>query len=421
MTTPPQPTFVATSPILTFATSGTVTTTVQVLNPGRRSAVRFELVLLPTLPKCTTVSSNSPVNLVANDVTTLLLSYKGSFDTSLTGATVLMVPANDAIGSRVGCVAKTTLSAKGGAPSPKFKPKAHSSKSRARSAKPQAPAAKGSSPSSTVAQPEAIVLTLRRDTTIRHDLWMPLIYGLVFAVIGVLAIWMLGRDGTRWRAQITAASSWNFKDSLATNATAVGGLLAAVIAAAGATSTEFPGIDTSHFGLLNALWAGVATLAPLLLGFAAPRRVSRTKAAKASATPATFTLAVAVPIELIPDGEEPPPATPIPVALAPAKALPATLAPRPAPGTSIPFFGLLAATAITLLAVGGELGTLGVYVSLSAASTSLRDGIYVLLVVVALLVAYYVFSTTATLVETQGEKGPARSSLNAFPDTSLAA
>jgi len=390
---PAQPTFVATSPVLTFAAHHTVTTTVQVLNPGPATQVRFEVVLLPT---CTSVASNAPVNLVPTGLTTLPLSFHGSFDTSLTGATLLMVPAATPIVTGAGC-ARVTLSSNA----------------------PATPAVSASSPPSGQPQPEDIVLTLHRDTSVAEELVVPAIIGLLFALVAVGLIWMRSalpaKTGSpdspdsplTLATKIKAGSSWNYKDSLATNVTVVGAVLGSVIGAAGSSSKVFPGVDTSHFALVSALWAGVVLLAPLVIGLAS----------------------TVVPLRARPGGK----ATAGRRPSAAGAGQPAAGAHRPAAGdqdaangseqmaTSINFGLLLVSLVITLTAVGAEIATLWVFVSFAAITTAGRVIIDALIVLAALLVAGYVMRGTVTLVRTRDdEKHGPRSRTNAFADTALA-
>ncbi len=237
----PPLTFVATTPILTFHPNGTATTTVQaVQTTGGATSARFELILLPSAIKAV----SAPCRL--DDPQTVTLSVEQRFDTSLEGATLWLVPAAAAAANP--CSNLVTLTSSPPQPLPSI---------------------------STTLPPDKITLTLRRDTDLALDFFIPLAVGLVFCVaVGGLSLYRIRRiriDGIpaiQWTAlhPIKAGSSWNFKDSIATNVTAAGGVLLAVISAAGATSTLFPGVDLTRFGLLNAVWGGVALIAPLVLG-----------------------------------------------------------------------------------------------------------------------------------------------------------
>jgi hypothetical protein len=85
----------------------------------------------------------------------------------------------------------------------------------------------------------------------------------------------------------------------------------------------------------------------------------------------------------------------------------------------------LLTTSITVIAVGAELATVQVLVSLAAATNSVRIVADVVLLLVVALASFYVITTNSTLVNTQGEHEDhravaPRSSLNHFADTSLA-
>lgn len=70
---------------------------------------------------------------------------------------------------------------------------------------------------------------------------------------------------------IYASASWSFKDSWVTNITALGGGVGAIVAAAGATSTVFPGVALDRFAILLAFFAAVVVMGPLVLGLCLPR------------------------------------------------------------------------------------------------------------------------------------------------------
>jgi len=233
--------FLTTAPVLTFHPNGTATTTVQLIeSTSGATAASFELILLPSRAKAV----SKPCLL--DNVQTVTLALPQRFDTSLTGATLLVVPAASAAGNP--CRDQVALASIPSAKSP---------------------------PLSAALPPGIVTLTLRRDTDLVGDFFAPLAIGLVFSllVVGRL-LYVIARlpiegiPALQWtrRHPIKAGSSWNFKDSIATNVTAAGSVLLAVIAAAGATSTLFPGVDLTRFGLLSAFWGGLVLIAPLLLG-----------------------------------------------------------------------------------------------------------------------------------------------------------
>ena len=362
--TPAQPTFVATSPVLTFESDKTWRTTVQVLNPGPVTAVGLQLILLP---ECTSVGTVKEVTLGADRVTTIPISFTGpGFDpSSLTGATLVLVPPPLTIPAATPCQAATaTLTA--------TTPQTVTSATTPGTITAAPPATSAPSAAATP-QPEAITLTLSRITAVNKAFWEPLIAGVFFAVIVVVVsrLWIRLKHAARIPERIKAGSSWNFKDSFATNVTAIGGLLGAALAAAGSSSTLLPGVEASRFALLSALWAAVAVAAPLALSFGT----------ESTAVPGAH------------QGDPPQQAT------------------------SVRFGLLMLCLGITLVATGAELTTLGVLASESAIS---HAAVYAGLIAFALILGAYVVVTTATLVSSQEGSGPPRTALNAFPDTSLA-
>lgn len=357
--TPAQPTFVATSPVLTFESDKTWRTTVQVINPGPATAVGLQLILLP---ECRSVGTVEQVSLGAARVTTIPISFTGpGFDpSSLTGATLVLVPPPLTVPAATPCQASTANLSATTAQVVGSTTTAVSSPTSA-------------SPAAAMPQPETITLTLNRITPIDEGLRDPLIAGGIFALIIVAVSWLWTRvkHGAAIPERIKAGSSWNFKDSFATNVTAIGGLLGAALAAAGSSSTLLPGVETSRFAMLSALWAAVAVAAPLVLAFGT----------KLDSVPGVH------------------PNDPRQQA------------------TSVTFGLLMLCLWITLLAAGAELTTLAVLASESATS---HAAVYAALIAFALLLGAYIVVTTATLISTQdGDKRP-RTALNTFPDTSLA-
>jgi hypothetical protein len=139
--------------------------------------------------------------------------------------------------------------------------------------------------------------------------WLPLIAGFLYGVLVVLLTQRHGRTLRRKRRSILlgrddkslaeeyaekidavkTGSAWNFKDSFATNVTAIGGLLAAALTAAGSSSSLLPGVETNRFSLLNAAWAGLAAIAPIVIGLGT-RTPEDHVAATAALSPASAAL-----------------------------------------------------------------------------------------------------------------------------------
>ncbi len=361
------------------------------LNPGPATAVGLQLILLP---ECTSVETIKEVTLGADRVTTIPISFTGpGFDpSSLTGATLILVPPPLTVPAATPCQAATAALT------------ATTAQTVTSATTPGGTTAASSAASTSAAaatpQPEAITLTLSRITAVFEAVWLPLIVGVLFAFIVCVVSYVVSRWRTRPKPhagicerikagipewikadirewikadipeRIKAGSSWNFKDSYATNVTAIGGLLGAAVAAAGSSSTLLPGVETSRFALLSALWGAVAVAAPLVLSFGTQ----------------SSTLPGAHPFD------------------------------APQPATSVRFGLLMFCLGITLTATGAELTTLGVLASESATS---HAAVYGALMAFALLVGAYVVITTATLVSSQKGTEPPRTALNTFAGTSL--
>lgn len=144
------------------------------------------------------------------------------------------------------------------------------------------------------------------------------------------------------RRPIYASASWSFKDSWATNITALGGAVGAIAAAAGATSTVFPGVALDRFAILLALFAAVVVMGPLVLGLCLPRsdEVDRVKATGLS---------------------------------------------------------LLVAAFVTLIGVGGEIGTVGSLIWLSSPARDTRVALLLLPAAAFAVVSWYACRTTVEL------------------------
>ncbi len=141
---------------------------------------------------------------------------------------------------------------------------------------------------------------------------------------------------------IYASASWSFKDSWATNITALGGGVGAIAAAAGATSTVFPGVALDRFAILLAFFAAVVVMGPLVLGLCLPRSDD-------------------------PDLVQ-------------------------ATG-----FSLLVAAFVTLVGVGGEIGTIGSLIWLSSSAHDVRLAVLLLPAAAFVVVAWYSCRTTVEL------------------------
>lgn len=433
-----QPNFVATSPVLTFGSDGFARTTVQILNPGPATSVGFELVLIPT---CTTAASETTVMLNADGVTTLSLTFQASFDTSLTGASLVLIPQGASIPPAGACGPQgvtlasnnSTVTSATSATTATITASSLSASSPPASTPGSTSSSTSSSASLVASQPQAevIVLSLRRLVSTMTALWWPLIAGVIFGFV-VIAL-SLGKgamarlkqnDTNRWVTEVKAGSAWSFKDSFATNVTAIGALLAGALAAAGSTSTLLPGIETSRFVLLSAMWGGLAAIVPLVVAFGTYTATVGGDAQPPGGGPVAAGPLAQVAQQLAqlaqqlaqmaqPQQEAQPPQPPQPLQSAPA----------PQPATAIKTWAMAIGMLLTLIAVGAELWTLGVLASMSATSSTTHAAIGVVVAVLGVLVALYAIFTTGELIRTQPDPTNTTrvpySKLNAFANTSL--
>lgn len=302
--------FVATTPVLTFGASSASVSVVLQNDAATCQKAIFSLVILPFSQPSTPTKAPG---CVPPGTTVIALKFKRSFSTAMTSGVLTIVGV--------------------GPP--------------------------GAS--------QAIVLSLRRSVGGWAAGLLPLLAGLTLALITLAGtrLW-LRRGYEKW---VKASSSWSFKDSWATNITAVGALLGTILSAVGSASTIVPGIQTDRFAVLSAAWGGLAIIAPLLIAF---------QGRHTDGMPANGTAVIA--------------------------------------RTSMMF----AAALLTLTAVGGELTTVGVLLHFSTASGTQRELGYAVLIASAVLVSLYAAVTTKTLISSQKDEHHPRSALSKFDDTALA-
>ncbi len=348
----PAPMFVATSPVLTFATDGTSSTHVAVQNPGTTPLTlrpaEFRLVTLPSgldarATSAVPATSVVPAVVGPGDVSAVTLQFAKPFATTLTGATLdfMFVP------------------------SP-------------------------TDPVVSTAAATPIALTLDRSVSFWSAWGVPLAMGLAFAAITSIII--RATLPSPAPQMITAASGWKFSDSWATNITALGAALVTVATTTGAAAKILPGVTTAPFGILTAACGALVLLAPLFIAF-------QRFPPKPASQPAEESRAVQ-PLGDIPDGI-------VPVIDVRASA-------TPAPGVTVSRRMLLVAAFITLTGVGVELATLSVLAHLSTATSAERLAIDVVLLAVGVTIGAYAIYTTYQLVYSQDSTGSrARSALNA--------
>ncbi|HEY2443507.1 MAG TPA: hypothetical protein VGI31_10265 [Streptosporangiaceae bacterium] len=133
----------------------------------------------------------------------------------------------------------------------------------------------------------ALSLTVSRSVTFFYYFGIPAIFGggmavalLLLALVFVevydgdnrqwpfarrLGRWRRPFMGTFWRHEVYASSAWSLNDSWATNIAAAGTVVTTGLGLISATDSLFPGVTLDRFLLLNALAAGIVTVAPLVL------------------------------------------------------------------------------------------------------------------------------------------------------------
>ncbi len=75
-------------------------------------------------------------------------------------------------------------------------------------------------------------------------------------------------DGKFWSARFYASAAWTFKDSGATNVTALGTAIAAVLATGTTLTAILPKVDVNPFIVMNVACGGIVAAAPLFFAIA---------------------------------------------------------------------------------------------------------------------------------------------------------
>jgi hypothetical protein len=120
--------------------------------------------------------------------------------------------------------------------------------------------------------PLDIPLTVRRQVTASQYVWIPVGFGLGLVILLIAATMLFGVPRPTgetahrgfWRIPLYAASAWTFRDSWATNITAIGAVVGTVLTATGSVGDLLPGLDLGRFSVLIALAGGITVFAPLL-------------------------------------------------------------------------------------------------------------------------------------------------------------
>jgi hypothetical protein len=334
-----QLSFVATSPALTFHSDGTATTTVQILNPGPEVAVRFRLVLLPggEISRPVPDWTAKPLEPGSQgELNTVSLTFRESLSKSITGASLVVSP--------VTAESRCEQSLRSSLP-----------------ATPKQPAG------AAARQVQTISLSLRRQTSAWVDFAVPLAAGALLAAIFLVSVLWFTRATELDGGLVRAGSSWNFKDSWATNITAGGAIVGTFLTGAGSSSTLLLGIQTSSFALLLATWGGVTVMAPLVL------TLGRLKVGNSSGSSTEFTTVK--------------------------KGL------------------LLTAASLTLVGVGAELATAGVIVHYATTNMAGRLAPWIALIAVSVVILNYSIRTTQALIKSNPDQP--KSILHRGRETSL--
>jgi hypothetical protein len=135
-------------------------------------------------------------------------------------------------------------------------------------------------PAAPTAAPLQITVAVHRRVTSYEYAWIPLACGLALALALIATILLTGlrnpyasdqRKDRMYRARfwnrpLYAAAAWTFSGSWATNITALGAVVAAVLTATGTVSELLPGVEPGRFSLLIAVAGGITVAAPLVFG-----------------------------------------------------------------------------------------------------------------------------------------------------------
>jgi hypothetical protein len=113
-------------------------------------------------------------------------------------------------------------------------------------------------------------------------LWAPILAGVIAVIVLVLLTGLIGvpcvdgpavrtaylLDRKFWSARFYASAAWTFKDSGATNVTALGTAIAAVLATGTTLAAIFPKVDVNPFIVMNVACGGIVAAAPLFFAIA---------------------------------------------------------------------------------------------------------------------------------------------------------
>jgi hypothetical protein len=138
-------------------------------------------------------------------------------------------------------------------------------------------------PADPTSLPVQITVAVHRRVSWWQYAWVPLLCGAGLALAVVGTVWLAGlpdpdtapgqgqrrarlRHGQFWHRPLYAAGAWTFGGSWATNITALGAVIAAVLTATGAVSELLPGVELGRFSLLVVLAGGITVAAPLVFG-----------------------------------------------------------------------------------------------------------------------------------------------------------
>jgi hypothetical protein len=245
------------------------------------------------------------------------------------------------------------------------------------------------------ATPTFVPVTLLNNTHSELFLWLPFLCGGGLATIVVCGARKRGGNPGS-NVSVPADVAWSASDSWVTNIAAVGGVLTAVAAAASSSlGNVLPGIPIARVEILSIIFLALLALAPLLYGV-------RTRVVQTTMGPREVDITMSAIVDvavrngpreqeefhtLVPDDQ--PPST----------------------KTTGTVGGVLLASLATLIAVLGELTTVGMMVSLSTADEIISIVLYVGLAVGAGIVIWYSLCSITLLIANEHNKGPALSHL----------
>jgi len=219
------------------------------------------------------------------------------------------------------------------------------------------------------AQPAVSELTVER--TIQQDLfWIPVRWGL-FGAVGILVLVFLGiliRKDEKFPAPnspVHTDAAWSFSDSWATNITVIGALLTTILGATDILNEILPGVSLTRFSALSLVFGVIATGAPLVYILFGHREEVDQSGTKTEVTRGTAG-------------------------------------------------GLIAAAALTSVAVVGQLRTIGLLVQIATSDSTVKATLLGLLIAAGVAIGLYAVRSLLWLIRAK-ESVPAGARLGTAP------